>query len=285
MQAAIALNWHADVLAQQLAPLLPGIDVQVQAQLASTNSWLLEQARAAAPGACPPQLLVAEHQTAGRGRMGRGWVSEAGASLTFSLLLPLAPARWSGLSLAVGAALADALEAALVPAIATPRLVLKWPNDLWLLDAPGRGRKLGGILIETVAAGAQRLVVVGIGLNVQPQPAAHTGSLSHGLASLGELDGRCTAPAALAAVARPLVLALQRFEAEGFAPFHAAFARRDLLAGQALATSGAEPALQGRGEGVGEDGALLLRSADGTLHRISSGEVSVRLQAPAATPC
>ncbi|MBT9487407.1 MAG: biotin--[acetyl-CoA-carboxylase] ligase [Rubrivivax sp.] len=289
MQPAIALNWRADVLAQQLAPLLPGIGVQVQAQLGSTNTRLLELARAAAPGACPPQLLVAEHQTAGRGRMGRGWVSEAGTSLTFSLLLPLAPASWSGLSLAVGCALADALEVALEdtpePAATPPRLALKWPNDLWLLDGPGRGRKLGGILIETVAAGAQRLAVVGVGLNVQPQPQADGSSLSHGLASISELDSRCTAPAALAAVARPLVLALQRFEAEGFAPFHAAFARRDLLAGQALATSGAEPALQGRGEGVDHDGALLLRSADGTLHRISSGEVSVRLQTPAATPC
>ncbi len=281
MQPAIALNWRADVLAQQLAPLLPGIDVQVQAQLGSTNTQLLEQARAAAPGVCLPQLLVAEHQTAGRGRLGRSWVSEAGASLTFSLLLPLAPASWSGLSLAVGCALADALE----PAATPPRLALKWPNDLWWRDGPGRGRKLGGILIETVAAGAQRLAVVGVGLNIQPPPQADDDRLSHGLASVCELDPAAAAPGVLAAVAGPLVRALQRFEAEGFAPFHAAFARRDLLAGQALATSGAEPALQGRGEGVDTDGALLLRSADGTLHRVSSGEVSVRLHSPGARPC
>ena len=66
-----------------------------------------------------PCLLVAEQQTRGRGRLGRDWVSSAGASLTFSLALPLAPADWSGLSLAVGLALAEALEpAARLPAAA-----------------------------------------------------------------------------------------------------------------------------------------------------------------------
>jgi BirA family biotin operon repressor/biotin-[acetyl-CoA-carboxylase] ligase len=280
MHAATALDWRADALQQQLATLLPGLGVEVQAQLASTNTQLLERARTATPQARQPRLLVAEHQTAGRGRLGRGWVAQPGASLTFSLLLPLAPATWAGLSLAVGCALADALE----PAATAPRLALKWPNDLWLLDAPGRGRKLGGILIETVAAGAQRLAVVGVGLNVLPQPQADAGQLTHGLASTRELDPTSTAPGVLATVAGPLVRALQRFEAEGFAPFHAAFSRRDLLAGRALTTAGANPLLQGRGEGVDTDGALLLRSADGTLHRISSGEVSVRLQ-PDSTPC
>ena len=283
MHVDTALDWRADALQQQLAALLPGIGVEVQAQLASTNTTLLERARAGTAAAGRPLLLVAEHQTAGRGRLGRGWVAQPGASLTFSLLLPLAPASWAGLSLAVGCALADALEPAATTATA-PRLALKWPNDLWLLDAPGHGRKLGGILIETVAAGAQRLAVVGVGLNVLPQPQADAGQLTHGLASTQELDPTSTAPGVLATVAGPLVRALQRFEAEGFAPFHAAFARRDLLAGQALATAGAEPLLQGRGEGVDVDGALLLRSADGALHRISSGEVSVRLQ-PDPTPC
>ena len=86
---------------------------------------------------------MAEQQTAGRGRQGKAWWSEAGASLTFSLGLPLAPGDWSGLSLAVGLALADALDplpgAGLAsPAGPPPRLGLKWPNDLILLDDGGR---------------------------------------------------------------------------------------------------------------------------------------------------
>ena len=119
-----------------------------------------------------PCLLVAEEQTRGRGRLGRGWIASAGASLTFSLALPLAPEEWSGLSLAVGLALAEALDPMVQPG-APPRIGLKWPNDLWLVDGPGRGRKLGGILIETVSVGHRRMCVLGVGLNVLPQ--AHEG--------------------------------------------------------------------------------------------------------------
>lgn len=306
---ARAPTWGAEALWRQLEPLLPGLGVEVLARLESTNSELLDRARGAGRGTprgaqrgadrtgapsgtvpghgrraedAQPCLLVAEHQTRGRGRLGRDWRSSAGASLTFSLSLPLQPRDWSGLSLAVGVAIADALDPR---TDGPPRIALKWPNDLWLLDAPGRGRKLGGILIETVAQGDRRTVVVGIGLNIRP-PAGSAGSvasadpdagLAHGLASLEELDPAATAPGTLAAIALPLVQALQRFEHEGFAASHAAYARRDLLVGQPLTTLGGTQSLQGRGEGVGEDGALLLRLADGRLERIVSGEVSVRL--------
>lgn len=272
------LAWGAQDLWMQLSPLLPGLSVEVMARLESTNTELLARARAGdAPGPrgrrsddTSPCLMVAEHQTHGRGRQGRGWVAAPGASLTFSLLLPLAPVSWSGLSLAVGCALADALDPD-----DPPRIGLKWPNDLWLREAPGRGRKLGGILIETVNVGARRMVVVGVGLNVLPQPAE---GLTHGWASVSELDPGATAPAVLARVARPLVLALQRFEAEGFPACREAFARRDLLAGQPLVTLGGASPVEGTGEGVDSDGTLLLRGTDGTLHRLASGEISVRLQ-------
>jgi BirA family biotin operon repressor/biotin-[acetyl-CoA-carboxylase] ligase len=155
-----ALRWDLEPLRRQLAPLLPGLSVEVLAQADSTNTRLLERARTEAE----PCLLVAEAQTAGRGRQGRAWTSAPGASLTFSLALPLAPADWSGLSLAVGVALADALESPAGRPAETLRIGLKWPNDLWLLDPPqdgagvaGRsiGRKLGGVLIETVASGGR----------------------------------------------------------------------------------------------------------------------------------
>lgn len=297
-------HWGAEALWQRLEPLLPGLSVEVLARADSTNTLLLDRARAlagapdavitrpgeldnAVPAAAEPTplgrrgadvqpcLLVAEQQTRGRGRLGRDWVSSAGASLTFSLALPLAPADWSGLSLAVGLALAEGLDP--LPAAAaggTPRLMLKWPNDLWLVGSPpvpGRGRKLGGILIETVTVGQRRMCVVGVGLNVLPQVVPE---LPQGYACLQEIQPAITAPAALALVAEPLVRALLQFQAQGFAPLAEAYARRDLLRGQPVSTTlAAVPA--GVAEGVDARGALRVRCGD--VHSIVSGEVSVRL--------
>lgn len=298
------LAWDAERLWQQLQPLLPGVTVEVVARCESTNTVLLDRARESsgwpdqpitAPGALDalqalpampalphgrrlgdtqPCLLVAEQQTHGRGRVGRPWQSQAGASLTFSLSLPLAPADWSGLSLAVGVALADALDPP--DAGRAPHIGLKWPNDLWLIDAPGRGRKLGGILIETVAVGRNRMAVVGVGLNVAPQP-VH--DLTSGYACLQELDARATAPAALHRVVPALALGLRRYERAGFAAFADAYARRDLLCGQPVTTT-SPGAAEGVALGVRANGALRVRSADGRLHEITSGDVSVR---PAAS--
>ena len=286
------MHWGAEALWHQLVPLLPGLSVEVVHSARSTNTTLLERARAApdtSPGGLDaivrpsvesgafgrravdlqPCLLVAEHQSAGRGRQGRAWHSVPGASLTFSLALPLAMADWSGLSLAIGVALAEALDAA--PG-GKPRIGLKWPNDLWLLGEPNTTRKLGGILIETVAAGTQRLVVIGIGLNVQLFDAADT---STGFAALQELDPTMTAPLALARIARPLVLALQQFEREGFAAFAQRFAARDFLRGRPVRTTLAEVP-EGIARGVSPQGALLVQTAGGVTS-VASGEVSVRL--------
>ncbi len=265
---APTLHWGAEALWERLEPLLPGLSVEVAASVPSTNTRLLELAR---QGDAQPALLVAETQTAGRGRLGREWVAVPGASLTFSLALPYAPADWSGLSLAVGLALAEALD----PGPAEPRIWLKWPNDLWLREgAGGVGRKLGGILIETVAVGENRLAVIGIGLNVRPEATAAVAGLAGRTACLAELDPAASAPAALASVAEPLVRALLRFGDAGFAPLVPAYARRDGLAGQRVTTTLAQ-APEGVAEGVDATGALRVRGA--SLQAVSSGEVSVRL--------
>ncbi len=284
------LHWGAEALWQQLEPLLPGLSVEVLAQVDSTNTLLLERARQAAPASghraanAQPCLLVAEQQTRGRGRQGKVWQSDLGASLTFSLALPLAPGDWSGLSLAVGLALAEALDP-LQPG-QPARLGIKWPNDLLLRDtaAPGGiGRKIGGILIETVMAGAQRVAVVGVGLNLRPlPPQAGAPDLSWGHACLQEWLAGITAPQALARVAWPLVQALKAFERDGFAPLRAAFDGRDVLAGRAVTTT--LPALpQGVADGVDQTGTLWLR-VDGPQgvqrHPVASGEVSLRPLSP-----
>lgn len=292
------LTWPAEALWETLAPLVPGLSVEVVASLPSTNTCLLDRARAGGDHAVvrrsvestafarrepdwQPCLLVAEQQTAGRGRLGRDWHAEPAASLTFSLALPLAPADWSGLSLAVGAALADALDP--LDGGQAPRIGLKWPNDLWLLDPAGSsgtgtgGRKLGGILIETVAAGPRRLAVIGIGLNVSPLATVNDTQLTHGLASLQELAPGLDAPTALWRVAEPLVRAVRRFESDGFAAHRAAFERRDLLAGRAVHTTQADVP-HGTARGVADDGSLWVDTPTGR-QRLHSGEVSVRLEA------
>ena len=305
MVADTRLVWGAEALWEALQPLLPGLSVEVVASLPSTNTTLLERARASALAAPPeadehviasvrrsvesaafgrravdwqPCLLVAEQQTAGRGRLGRDWHAEPLASLTFSLALPLAPADWSGRSLAVGVAIAEALGSL----GAAGQVALKWPNDLWLRDATGEGgvgRKLGGILIETVATGPKRLAVIGVGLNIQPQPGLRAAEAHTGVACMQELDPAATAPGVLAAVAKPLVLALQRFEREGFAPFAEAFAAHDLLHDRPVTTTHAE-APEGIARGVSANGSLRVETPRAWVE-LHSGEVSVR---PRATP-
>lgn len=298
-------HWDAQALWAQLEPRLPGLSVEVLARVPSTNTTLIERARVAPHardgrrGGLPdtgdrvgrrqadmqPCLLVAEHQTAGRGRLGRGWRSARGASLTFSLALPMAPADWSGLSLAVGVALADALQPEAAPS--APRIALKWPNDLWLAPSPEQapaadgslGRKLGGVLIETLASGRQRLAVIGIGLNIAPLPEPLPVDLQGRMASIAEIDPAASPPAVLARIALPLVEDLHRFERDGFAAFAERFAARDLLRGHAVRTTAAD-APEGTARGVDARGALLIDAADGR-HTITSGEVSVR---PASGP-
>ncbi len=259
MTAAQTLHWPAEAIWEAVAPALPDFTVEVLPELDSTNTELMRRARA---GRIEPVLLVAQEQTAGRGRLGRGWASAAGDSLTFSIGLPLAPADWSGLSLAVGVAAAQALH---------DRISLKWPNDLWL-----DGRKLGGILCETAsfagAAPGTRYLVAGLGLNIAPQAAQAAQGLVTPPAALRELWPQADAGAALLKVAPAVVQALLRFAREGFAPFHAAFAVRDLLKGQALVLS---DGTAGTGAGVDAQGGLLVRTPTG-LRTITSAEVSVR---------
>lgn len=127
--------------------------MEVLAESPSTNAELADRARA---GAAEGLVLVAEHQTAGRGRLGRGWETPARSALTFSVLLrPRVPAgRWPWLPLLTGRAVADTLRDAGAAA------GLKWPNDVLV-----EGRKLCGILLERVETPTGAAAVLGIGLN------------------------------------------------------------------------------------------------------------------------
>ncbi len=271
------LRWPLEAIWEAVAPQLPGFTAEVLPALDSTNTELMRRARA---GHTDPVLLVAEQQTAGRGRLGRDWQSVRGDSLTFSLGLPLAPVDWSGLSLAVGVSVAESLQPALpLPGSALPRIGLKWPNDLWLGGAQG-DRKLGGILVETAsfvvpqaAAPAHtapgRYVVVGVGLNVRSQ---HGQGMSLPPGCLQEVDAQLDAPTALLRIAPPLVGMLQLFATYGFAPMQPRFALRDVLQGRSVQLS---DGTSGTAHGVGDDGALLVHTAGGMLP-VTSSDISVR---------
>ena len=269
-----------------------GLRAQRVASVDSTNSALLRSAQA---GDTAPQVLWADVQTAGRGRMGRQWASQSQQpqqdqerrSLCFSIGLVCAPRDWSGLSLVVGLAAAQVLGEA---------VALKWPNDLCVRQGSSYA-KLGGILLETQALPAQqgqaqgvnagRWLVIGLGLNLQGLP---TGDLRAPAADLALALGQARAAELLADVeglCTRLVLAIlqavQRFEATGFAPFAPAFVARDVLLGQGVYTvheTGTGEA--GTALGVAADGSYQLRLVSGLLHSIHSAEISLRPLVPAA---
>ncbi len=232
----------------------------------STNTRLLEMAAA---GAASGTVLAVEWQPGGRGRLGREWHAGMGEALTFSLLwrFTRGAGALSGLSLAVGSALARSLEAEGAPAIG-----LKWPNDvLW------RGRKLAGILIELAGdALGPTAAVIGVGVNVR---------LSDGTrARIGqpaaELEKACGAAPdrnrLLARVLAELAATLDSFGREGFAPLRAEWQRRHAHQGKRVTLTFPDGSRQsGRAAGVAEDGSFLLETRAGTK-RYHSGEITLR---------
>jgi BirA family biotin operon repressor/biotin-[acetyl-CoA-carboxylase] ligase len=234
------------------------------AECGSTNTEALQHLRDGGG----PLLVSASRQTAGRGRLGRAWLTDqAGddAALTFTIAVTLpTELDLSGLSLAVGCTVADVLDAS------GERIRLKWPNDLFL-----DGAKLGGILIETVPLPEQqRGVVIGVGLNLQPlPPGADRGAYASGHAALQALHPAATAANTLDRLAPALHAMLADFRTLGFAPWQTAFARRDLACGQRVRV-GEQP---GIARGVSPRGELQLETAAGILP-VSGGELSLRLE-------
>ena len=257
--------------------------VEVVDRTGSTNADLLARALGGAPEGV---LLAAEAQSAGRGRMGRAWVSPPRASLTFSLLVrPAAvpPARRGWLPLLAGAAVATA-----VTAMTGVQTRLKWPNDV--LAGPA---KLAGILAE--AAGD--VVVVGVGLNVSTEPGELPPAGPGALAATSLRIAASAAPA-VAASAAPAVAASAAPEREplliailgSFESWYQAWCRAggdpDRCGLRAVYTelSGtigrrirAElpggQVLSGLAVGVDPDGRLLVRSSSGTVLPVAAGDV------------
>jgi BirA family biotin operon repressor/biotin-[acetyl-CoA-carboxylase] ligase len=240
--------------------------LEIRDAVDSTNTAMLERAAAGAPGGA---VLAAEWQPGGRGRLGRAWHAGVGEALTFSLLWRFArgAAALSGLSLAVGVALARALEAEGARAIG-----LKWPNDvLW------RGRKLAGILTELAGdALGPTAAVIGIGVNVRLSEATQA-RIAQPAADLERACG--AAPDRNRLLARVLIeldRALRSFAQEGFAPLRAEWQRRHAHQGRRVTLMLPDGArLGGSARGVAEDGSFLLETRAG-VRRYHSGEISLR---------
>ena len=255
----------AEAIRAGLGTAFVGQEVHTWLEIGSTNDEARRLARAGAPEGT---LVVAEHQTAGRGRLERRWESPPGSSRLPSLSLcpSLAPAQAQCLTMICGLAVVEAVEATVGVAAG-----LKWPNDV-----VAGGAKLGGILAEIELQGqALAYAVVGVGLNVNLDPADLPAGLVTPATSLAQLVGRPVPrlpllQAFLRAVERR-TLALRA----GHSP-HEEWAARLVTLGRQVTVSGAGLALNGRAEGVGPDGALLVRLADGRLERVLAGDVTLR---------
>lgn len=226
----------------------------------STNAEAFERAR---QGAASGLWVVARRQTAGRGRRGRAWTSEAG-NLYASLMLrdPMEVARLGELPLVVALAVHDAVAAA-IPPFARADLAIKWPNDILYA-----GAKLCGILIEAAGASEDRVVVAGIGVNCNHHPDVALYSAT----DLAEA-GYPTEPEALfALLASAMARRLAEWKAGNFAPLREAWLDRARGVGEAITVRLPTREIVGVFSGLDAEGRLLLRH-DGGLETISAGDV------------
>ncbi len=254
------------LLKDRLGLLAGRFDVDALDECDSTSSELLRRADRGAPAG---MVIVADRQSAGRGRRGRPWLSEPEASLTFSLLWRFSgpPGQLAGLSLAVGVALAHGLEN-----LGASGIRLKWPNDV-LLERDGDFAKLAGILIELASDRRGTQAIIGIGLNLLPPTEELPQPVAGLVQALVQLPDR---HAVLASVLSALAGVLEAFAVDGFGGLKMEWQQRHAWQGLAVQVLGedAEP-LAGVCLGADDDGALLLETAAGA-QRIFSGDLSLR---------
>lgn len=233
--------------------------------LPSTNTEVVRQA---SEGAAEGLAIIANEQTAGRGRLQRAWSSPKGAGLYFSLLLrpAIAVEQWPLITFMAALAVGDALQEA-----CDVTTDIKWPNDLLSGE-----RKICGILAESVETPTGRAVVLGMGVNLTS--GAYPGELAAVATSVAEASGRTAEREMLLAA---LVHALSRWysllhEPDGPEKIVAAWASRSSYAsGKAVQVANGDEVWQGITCGIESDGALRLETTDG-IKLVRAGDVSIR---------
>lgn len=262
MPPALADALATGTLFPSLAARLPlgrmGKPCYAFSMIGSTQDELRRLAEAGAPEGT---LVVADHQTQGRGRQGRRWLDEPGASLLLSLLLrpDLPSAQVPQLSLLAATASAEALTAATGLPIR-----IRWPNDLELKE-----RKVGGILAEAMTAG-ERVVHVILGIGVNVNQTRFPPDLARPATSLALEAGRVWERESLLEV---LLASLdrwyRRYLSEGFAPVREGWRRAAATLGHPVDAGG----VTGFAEDLDGDGALLVRTPEGVRVRLVAGEL------------
>lgn len=245
--------------------------IEVFPELDSTNRYLLEHA----PGQLRAlRVCAAEFQTHGRGRRGREWRAprSSGLCLSASWMFDAVPPDPATIALATGVIARRAIES-----ICGVVVALKWPNDLiWAR------RKLGGILVELATDSWQRgHVVVGIGINVALPPEMLPtisdwpgGAVDLRTALCGDAPDRT---ALAASICQGLGQLFVDYERDGFNRYREAWRRADHLVDAAVVVQRGDSQLHGTARGIDDRGALLVSDASGQVHRVISGDVSVRL--------
>jgi BirA family biotin operon repressor/biotin-[acetyl-CoA-carboxylase] ligase len=255
------IEWLDPAQIKACLPATSLLNVQICDSTESTNRTLFATANHG-------QVLAAEWQSAGRGRLGRKWLCELGSSLLFSLAwtFPEGPAQLMGLPLAVGVALSRALRAAGVREIG-----LKWPNDLLL-----PGGKAGGILIEMQGdAMGPAQVVIGVGINLH-SPVDWAETLGQPVACLQEHGLQSGRNALLGSCLAGLEQTLQQFSRDGLAPFRDEWEALHVWQGcEAEVSTPDGRHLVGMILGIAADGALRLQVGQDE-RQFYSGDVSLR---------
>ena len=248
---------------QFLASRLGGDLLDYQPETGSTNDDARAQALRGAPHGF---LVITDTQTAGRGRRGAAWISPPRRNLLCSIVLrPSLPMeKWARLTHACALSVSEALES--IPDLPVPRI--KWPNDIYL-----RGRKVCGILVESVADSRGGFVIAGAGVNLNLTSGEFPHDLQETATSVWvERGGQAVSREAFALTfVERLLVNCSRAEA-GFTALLADCGTRSFLQGRRIRLTSNGRAMEGITPGTGPEGELLLRTDDGRLHTITSAD-------------
>lgn len=259
---------NAEQISKQLSPAGKVLlhDIEVLPLIDSTNNYLRQ---AVINGVPSGHVVMAEQQSAGKGRRGHHWVSPFGANLYFSLAwrFDLSIMELSGLGIAVAVALVKSLSRF------APDIGIKWPNDiLW------QERKLAGILLELQGEShGTASVIIGVGININ-MSAESANTIDQPWTDLTTITGVPVAREPVAgAVIEGLLQAMVMYQQQGLLPFKQEWSDWDLLNGQAINVIQDDQMITGIGRGIDTSGAILVER-HGELSRYLAGDVSLRKQ-------
>lgn len=257
---------HAEIdemLSERTRELISSLEIHDQ--IHSTNSYLADRGRHNAPSGT---VCLAEHQTAGKGRRGRQWVSPYGNNIYLSILwrFQQGPAAISGLSLAIGVAVMRALKQHGIEDVG-----LKWPNDIY-----SQGKKLGGILVEVSGeTDGPCSAVIGLGLNLHLSE-AEAENIAQAWTDLSRVTGRnrLSRNKLAGLLLDHLMAVIADFEGAGIKIYVDEWRVYDCLKGKAATLFMATQQFDGIVDGIDDDGLLLIKRPEGNVQAFASGEVS-----------